>query len=170
MSEKVRIRRAQPGDAELLAEVERDAGRLFRGLSGYEAVADGAPTAVDVHRALANAGTAWVAEAAAGPVGLLAAQAWEESLHIAELSVRRDHQRRGIARALIAEAAEEARRLGLGALTLTTFAEVAWNAPFYARLGFVAIEGQAAGEKLMRTLERDRARHSQPRIAMRLPL
>jgi GNAT superfamily N-acetyltransferase len=170
MSGDVRIRRAQPGDAEALVEVERDAGRLFRGLPGYEAVADGEPTAVDVHRALASAGTAWVAEAAAGPVGFLAAEPWEESLHIAELSVRRDHQRKGIARALIAEAAAEARRLGLGALTLTTFAEIPWNAPFYARLGFVPAEGDAAGERLMRALEADRGRHSQPRIAMRLPL
>jgi hypothetical protein len=38
---------------------------------------------------------------------------------------------------------EPARDLGLNALTLTTFRDVPWNAPFYARFGF---ETLAPGE------------------------
>jgi N-acetylglutamate synthase-like GNAT family acetyltransferase len=40
-----------------------------------------------------------------------------------------------VGRQLIA-CAEHARKLGLTSLTLTTFRDVPWNAPFYARLGF----------------------------------
>jgi hypothetical protein len=32
--------------------------------------------------------------------------------------------------------ADHARTLGLTSLTLTTFRDVPWNAPFYAKLGF----------------------------------
>jgi N-acetylglutamate synthase-like GNAT family acetyltransferase len=41
-----------------------------------------------------------------------------------------------VGRALLAHAADHAREEGLTALTLTTFTEVPWNAPYYARLGF----------------------------------
>ena len=38
---------------------------------------------------------------------------------------------------MVGRVAETARRRGLPAVTLTTFEDVAWNAPWYARLGFV---------------------------------
>jgi N-acetylglutamate synthase-like GNAT family acetyltransferase len=44
--------------------------------------------------------------------------------------------RKRIGRQLIACVADHARTLGLTSLTLTTFRDVPWNAPFYARLGF----------------------------------
>jgi predicted GNAT family acetyltransferase len=47
-----------------------------------------------------------------------------------------DWQGKGVGRQLIACAVEHARKLGLTSLTLTTFRDVPWNAPFYARLGF----------------------------------
>jgi hypothetical protein len=37
---------------------------------------------------------------------------------------------------LLDRAAADAAAKGLRALTLTTFAEVPWNAPYYARCGF----------------------------------
>lgn len=59
-----------------------------------------------------------------------------KSLHVAELDVDPRFQRRGFARALLDHAARRARSAGLTALTLTTFRDVAWNGPAYARMGF----------------------------------
>jgi len=44
---------------------------------------------------------------------------------------------RGIGTALVQAACEEARWAGHRSLTLCTFRDVAWNGPFYRRLGFV---------------------------------
>jgi len=44
---------------------------------------------------------------------------------------------RGYGRALLDTAMDEARRRGYELITLRTYADVPWNAPFYARAGFV---------------------------------
>jgi GNAT superfamily N-acetyltransferase len=45
-------------------------------------------------------------------------------------------QRCGIGSGLVRAAQIDARNTGLKALTLTTFRDLEWNAPFYGRLGF----------------------------------
>ena len=45
--------------------------------------------------------------------------------------------------------------LHLPAVTLTTFRDVPWNAPFYARLGFRVIEALSPGLQAIRDHERD---------------
>lgn len=57
--------------------------------------------------------------------------------HLAQISVHPDHGRRGVGTALLEAAAERATLKGHGSLTLTTYADLPWNAPFYARHGFV---------------------------------
>ena len=59
--------------------------------------------------------------------------------HLDQLSVHPDHMRRGIGTALLEGAAERATLKGHGSLTLTTYADLPWNGPFYARHGFVEI-------------------------------
>ncbi len=56
--------------------------------------------------------------------------------HLAQISVHPDHGRRGVGAALLEAAAERATLKGHGSLTLTTYADLPWNAPFYARHGF----------------------------------
>jgi len=76
--------------------------------------------------------------------------------HLEQLSVLPEFTRRGYGRQLVLGAAEESRRRGHAQLTLRTFADVPWNAPFYAACGFVITEPQtefhrallAAEEKL----------------------
>jgi GNAT superfamily N-acetyltransferase len=47
------------------------------------------------------------------------------------------HARQGLGRVLLDHACEWARGNGLKAVTLTTFANIPWNAPNYERCGFV---------------------------------
>ncbi|MCD2441829.1 GNAT family N-acetyltransferase [Agromyces sp. SYSU K20354] len=60
--------------------------------------------------------------------------------HLEQLSVLPQYGRRGYGRRLVEAAMDEARRRGYDRLTLRTYADVPWNAPFYARIGFVETE------------------------------
>jgi GNAT superfamily N-acetyltransferase len=55
--------------------------------------------------------------------------------HLEEIDVHPSHGRRGLGTALVREVCEWATLRGHVMLTLTTFRAVAWNLPFYARLG-----------------------------------
>ncbi len=57
--------------------------------------------------------------------------------HLEQVSVDPRYARRGYGRALVDAAKVEAHRRGYRRLTLRTFADVPWNAPFYATCGFV---------------------------------
>ena len=61
-------------------------------------------------------------------------------VHVEQLSVDPGNARRGLGRALLDHAAEQAAAAGVPALTLTTFADVPWNAPYYVRCGFRVLE------------------------------
>lgn len=56
--------------------------------------------------------------------------------HLEELDVHPEHGRRGIGAALVRRVCAWARGQQLSWVTLTTFREIPWNAPFYRRLGF----------------------------------
>lgn len=64
-----------------------------------------------------------------------------EFVHLEEIDVDSDFGRRGIGRMLVEAACEWARARGSDHITLSTFRDVAWNAPFYARLGFRTLLG-----------------------------
>ena len=98
------------------------------------------------------------------------AQSWQG---IAEgMQVRQDAQRKGAGRALIAAVVDEARARRLPEVTLTTFRDIPWNAPFYARCWFVEIPEAEFGEflRLVRTKETEIGLDVANRCAMRLTL
>jgi N-acetylglutamate synthase-like GNAT family acetyltransferase len=59
--------------------------------------------------------------------------------HLEQLSVRPSAGREGRGQALVAEVVAWAHGWGAPAVTLSTFREVPWNAPYYARSGFRAM-------------------------------
>jgi predicted N-acetyltransferase YhbS len=74
-----------------------------------------------------------------------------------------------VGRALLAHAAGRAGEEGLTGMTLTTFAEVPWNAPYYARLGFrVLAEAELTpGLRAIRAAEAAHGLDRWPRVCMR---
>ncbi len=70
------------------------------------------------------------------PVGFLLSEPLDDALFIVEIAVHQQWQGRGIGRMMLTRVADTARSMGYPALTLTTFREVPWNAPFYRGLGF----------------------------------
>ena len=91
-------------------------------------------------------------------------------LHIEQVSVHADSARQGIGRALIENVC--ARAAGRHpAVTLTTFKDVPWNAPYYARLGFQIVTEEELTPGLRRLREQEKARGLDrwPRVCMRRP-
>jgi GNAT superfamily N-acetyltransferase len=59
--------------------------------------------------------------------------------HLEQLAVRPALHRQGIGTTLVRAAMDEAARRGYAEISLCTYADVPWNAPFYASLGFVEL-------------------------------
>ncbi|MBS0297776.1 MAG: GNAT family N-acetyltransferase [Proteobacteria bacterium] len=164
------IRPTRPEEAALLPAIERSAGEAFRVYPDLAWLADGDDLPAEHHALRIAEGLSWVAvDAADAPFGFLIAERFEGALHIEELDVRQDRQGRGVGRALLRHVIAWARAEGLHAVTLTTFRDVAWNAPFYAREGFELLEGEAIDARLQALLvaEADRGLKPEGRCAMR---
>lgn len=154
-----------------MPEIERSAAEAFRG-SSQPAIADDPPSPADSYPPMLAEGLVWVAEDAGALIGFAAAQAFQDALHLWELAVRHDRQGQGAGRALVTAAIDEARRLELSAVTLSTFRDIAWNGPFYARLGFRELAPHELNGRLTAILMRERrlGLDAEARCAMRLDL
>jgi GNAT superfamily N-acetyltransferase len=163
------IRPARPEDLPALRDVEIAAGASFREL-GMADVADDDPPTVAELGAYQEDGRAWVvADAADHPVAYLLVQVLDGSAHIDQVSVHPSHARQGLGRGLLDAVAAWAAQRGLSALTLTTFANVPWNAPYYERLGFRVLSADEITSGLRR-IQDDEARRGLtqwPRVIMR---
>ncbi|MGW0774052.1 GNAT family N-acetyltransferase [Streptomyces sp. NPDC002835] len=168
----MRIRPAEEAELPVLQDIERAAGEPFRAL-GMAAIADDEPPSLgelDRHR---RDGHAWVAVDGTGRIaGYLLSDAVDGAAHVEQVSVHPDAARRGVGRALIGRLAEHAPAEGLTALTLTTFTEVRWNAPYYARLGFrILTEPELTdGLREIRRAETHHGLDRWPRVCMRCEL
>lgn len=167
---KITFRPTTAHDVASLPAIERAAGQRFRAWPKLAWLADGDVISVEQHRDFAEQGLSWLALAADRPVGFLLAEAHASSLFIVELSVDLVWQGKGIGRQLIACAADHARRLGLASLTLTTFRDVPWNAPFYEKLGFEYVTELTPELREKREEEAAHGLAYNSRCAMCLPL
>lgn len=176
------IRPARRHEAALLPAVEDAAGALFRTIPDLAWIVDDDVMPAEAHLAAIEAGTCWVAADGDRIAGFLSARAATEDgtgtdagrtvLHVWEMSVASAHQGRGLGRALLEHAAAHAAAQAMAAVTLTTFCDVAWNAPFYARTGFAILPDAALTPRLRGVLAAEIA-HGLPaarRCAMRRPV
>lgn len=172
MSFEARIRAAKAGDAELLPEIERSSGEAFRDVPDLAWIADDGVMSAEQHAPHIAAGGVWVAERKTRIVGFISAEAFPDAWHIWQMALASDQQKLGLGRALLEEVIEAARVRGASVVTLTTFRDVAFNAPFYARSGFRILAADELNERLQDVLANERA-HGLPgerRCAMRLEL
>lgn len=131
------IRAARPHEYTRLRDIERRAGELFRDIGMPEIADDEPPSADD----LASGAALYVAtDDEDRPVGYALVDLVDGHAHLEQLSVVPEHGRQGIGQALLGAATDWARARGDAEITLTTFRDVAFNAPYYSRHGFVAVE------------------------------
>jgi ribosomal protein S18 acetylase RimI-like enzyme len=115
----------------------------------------------------------WGGSSSAGaPVGYLIADLLDGNVHVEQVSVHPRFSRRGVGRLLIDRVAAHAAEIGAPALTLTTFAEVAWNAPYYRRCGFEVMDDAAIMPELRAVRDHEAAAGLDrwPRVCMRRTL
>jgi GNAT superfamily N-acetyltransferase len=141
------IRAPRRDELELLRDIERAAGTLFAEV-GLDDVAAHEPETVDRLTAYLDAGRAWVVLDGRVPVGYALVDIVDDQAHLEQLSVRPDHGRRGLGAALLEHVCAWAREQRFDVVTLTTFKHLAWNAPFYARHQFRALDEDELGAEL----------------------
>jgi GNAT superfamily N-acetyltransferase len=146
------IRPARHDDVERMRAIERAAGETFRPL-GMDLVADDDPGSPDELRAFVDDGRAWVAEHDGTVAGYLLAAVVDGEGHVEQVSVDPAFAGHRIGSTLVEQAADWAD----GPLTLTTFRDVAWNGPYYERLGFRWLADDEIGPELRAVREAERA-------------
>ncbi|MGY1834131.1 GNAT family N-acetyltransferase [Blastococcus sp. SYSU DS0510] len=169
MHRLAQIRPVAPDEWEAVRDIERAAGQCFADVGMPEIAADPPPPAGELDR-YREAGLAWVAVGSTDlPVAYLVAEPVDGGLHVEQVSVHPDHARRGIGRALLEHAAAHAVAAGLPALTLTTFEDLPWNAPYYRRCGFRVLDERewTPGLRAIREREAAHGLDRWPRVCMR---
>ncbi|MFI8221753.1 GNAT family N-acetyltransferase [Pseudomonas sp. NPDC085632] len=167
------VRRASLADAVALPAIERSAAQLFRLDPPLAWLADAEVPDAAQHLQAIEQAYVWVAANSDGQLtGFVRAVGIDQHMHIEELSVGQAFQGQGMGRALVAAVIEQARAMQLNSVTLTTFRDLPWNAPFYQRMGFAELTFAQADRHLHETLQAE-AHYGFPaerRCAMRLPL
>lgn len=167
------IRQAMPDDdlADLPA-MQIAAGALFREL-GMDLVADGPAPVLAEFEAARTRGYLIVAVSCEGAfVGFVRMSPLDGALHVEQVTVAPDWGRRGIGRRLMRAAEQRALHQGFANMTLTTYRDVPFNAPFYEQFGWMALDDEdlTYGLAAQRCAEAAAGLDQWPRIAMGKPL
>ena len=163
------IELAQPEHLLELPEIEQQAASLFQGWNVPASVLEETTPLAEFQAAQA-AGLLWVAVSPQHhPVGFALVEQEGSRLHLEELDVHPLHGRQGIGRALVEAVCIWGRERGYEEMTLTTYRDVPWNGPFYARLGFEVLGTAELTAELRERVEAEAARGLDPadRVVMR---
>ncbi|CAH0135856.1 hypothetical protein SRABI76_00413 [Microbacterium oxydans] len=130
-----RLRAAEASDAEMIQAIETEADALLIDALGAW---DWPPADAGAFRLDSPGFVLMVEDSDSGsPVGFVHVLDVDGLAHLEQLSVTPAAARNGHGRALVAAAMDEARERGYTRLTLRTYAEIPWNAPFYSSCGFL---------------------------------
>ncbi len=139
-----RIERGLPAQAAQLQLVELAAGARFRDV-GMADIADHEPTPKTIFEDRAAAGQLLVAhDDTCAIAGFLIWSAKDGMAYIEEVAVHTAHAGHRVGVQLIDRLAQDVRGR-FPAITLTTFRDVPWNGPYYAKLGFKEFPRDQAG-------------------------
>jgi GNAT superfamily N-acetyltransferase len=139
-------RPARPDELARLPAIEDAADELF----AHHGIGPLPPATTDV-ASLAGARAILVA---GDPVtGFARLEEVDGSAHLEQLSVHPTQARRGVGTALLRASVDWAAAQGYRAVTLCTFADVPWNAPFYRRHGFSELTVMGSGVQELRATE-----------------
>lgn len=135
---RILIRPAGPDDFVVTEAIENRADALFAeqfGSTSWEPAPSGADRAADPGFTLVA-----VVESSGEVVGFVQVLEIGGHAHLEQISVLPEFGKQGIGGRLLEAAANEAQDRGHDRLSLRTFADLPWNAPFYSQHGFVPTE------------------------------
>ena len=159
---------ARPEDLALLPAIELAAARLLVGHAPESILLE--TTSESAFEEAQRRGHLWVARADDRPVGFAHVEILEPGVaHLEEVDVHPAHGRRGLGRRLVLTICEWAGHAGYTSITLTTFRDLPWNMPFYARLGFEPVGPSDLTPALTAIVADEAARGMDPahRVVMR---
>lgn len=135
-----RILAARPQDLAWLPQIELAAARLLAGHAPASVLLE--TTSHEILKRAQGEGRLSVALADDVPVGFAHVDVLDaDTVHLEEIDVHPQHGRRGAGTRLVMHVCRWAADAGYRWVTLTTFRDVPWNMPFYARLGFEIVAG-----------------------------
>lgn len=156
-AESFAVRAARPDEMTRLATIGRAAETLFAA-HGIELPPSDAISVLDHAERVLVIGDPALGYAALGRLDGLA--------HLEEIAVDPRHGRQGHGSRLLAETCRDAAAAGYRALTLTTFRELPFNAPWYARHGFRELPVSACGRELRQRWAHEAGIQVRPRVVM----
>jgi GNAT superfamily N-acetyltransferase len=145
---KYRIRLANIDDLPALPTIERAAGQQFAelGLACLENITLPMEILVEAQQD----GHVWVITAMSGEVvGFAVVSVDKEHLHLEEIDIEPAHGRQGLGRKLIMAICSWAGTRRIKTMSLSTFRDIPWNAPYYERLGFRIVPESELTEDLV---------------------
>ena len=144
----------------MLPEIERQSSQRFASQAAEAGLSPELMSQTQSVPALLAAnddGRLWVAADARGElVGFALVMELGLFAHLEEIDVLPAHGRQGLGSALLEAVCEWAGSRGFSAVTLSTFRDVAWNAPFYARRGFAVVPPEELPPELLEIVARER--------------
>ena len=151
------IRLARAEDLPSLRVLEHAASQMFLA-TPYPEIASETPTSMEEFGRWLADGVLIVAVGNEDkPVGYAIAHALAEDAYLHEIDVDPAHGRQGIGRRLIDYVHAWAAERGFKRLVLSTFSNVPWNAPYYARLGFHELAPDQVESELVEIRRREQA-------------
>ena len=134
------IRTARIEELPQLATIEQAAAIRFRD-TPYAFLADGEPLSFEFVQQRFQAGQVWVAvDRDDIVIGFAITHEIDGTLCLQEIDVAPEHGQRGIGKALVRTLQTWGSQSGYSVMSLSTFRDLPWNGPFYAKLGFCIID------------------------------
>lgn len=151
----IQIREARPGDVAHLPDIERSAAQIFKQDKDLAWLADDDVQPTSLHQNYIQARNSWVAVHDEIPIGFINGVEYNKTFHICEISVSEEWQSQGVGRALLSAVEQIMCDRGITMITLTTFKDIPWNAPFYERLGYEILSEDGLSIFLMDILDEE---------------
>jgi predicted N-acetyltransferase YhbS len=130
------IRSARAEELTLLAHIEQSAAGLFLD-TPYSFLVNAELLSLDFVRQRFQAGQVWVAvDQHDSVVGYAITGEVDDTIYLQQIDVDPEHGQRGLGYALVNTVCTWAQLHGYRVISLSTFRDIPWNAPFYSKLGF----------------------------------
>lgn len=162
----IHIRPARADEIDRVRDIERASATRFletdRAWLAHDEPTDAATLAARI-----ASGGLLVAEDQGAAVAFVMFREVEGCGYVEQIDVLPSHARRAIGAALLEAVGDLARARGWPALTLSTFRDVPFNAPYYARLGFETVADLTPGLAQIRAEHEARGLDETARVFMR---
>ncbi|KAK3701865.1 hypothetical protein LTR37_015176 [Vermiconidia calcicola] len=173
MQTSYKIRRASSADITEICAVSLSATKKFSGIPALADLGRDEEEPATVRKWL-SLGRIYLAEVEEGQaLGFIAAYPMDDIVYIAEISTHGSSQGRGVGSALLNTVFQWARDraahdgVSMARVSLTTYADVIWNGPWYRKRGFKEVDAASIGPRHVEKMTKDKQERNMVRPGYR---